>query len=194
MKNICGGLVPFLYNYMVYIPSGTELLNPFEILKRAGISEGMKIADLGCGTIGHFVFPASHLVGDKGAVYAVDILKSALAGIESRIKMEGVANVQTIWSDIEVVGGTKIENDSVDIAFLHNVSAKLDMMKEAARLVKSGGKLLIVDWDKTSTPFGPPTKNRPDPERIKKDAEEIGMKFLEEFKAGPYHFGIVFVK
>jgi ubiquinone/menaquinone biosynthesis C-methylase UbiE len=179
---------------MTYIPSGTELLNPFEILKRAGIGEGMKIADLGCGTMGHFVFAASHLVGDRGAVYAIDILKSALAGIESRIKMEGVSNVQTIWSDIEVLGGTKVGNNEVDIAFLHNVGAKADMIREAARLIKPGGKLLIVDWEKTSAPFGPPTKNRPDPERIKKDAEEIGLKFLEEFKAGPYHFGIIFVK
>lgn len=179
---------------MVYIPSGTELLNPFEILKKVGIGEGMKIADLGCGTQGHFAFPASHLVGDKGTVYAIDILKSALAGVESRAKMEGVSNVQIIWSDIEILGGTKTKDGEIDIAFLHNVGAKIDMMREAARLVKQGGKILIVDWDKTSAPFGPPTKNRPYPERIKKDAEEIGLKFLEEFKAGPYHFGMVFIK
>lgn len=179
---------------MVYIPSGTELLNPFEILKTAGVEEGMKIADMGCGTMGHFVFPASHLVGEKGVVYAVDILKSALGGIESRAKMEGVANTQAIWSDIEVFKGTKIKDGSVDIVFVINVGAKEAMMKESVRLIKKGGKLLIVDWEKSSSPFGPSSKSRPNKEEVKTNASNLGLKLEKEFKAGPYHFGMVFIK
>lgn len=178
----------------MYIPSGTELLNPFQILKTVGIQEGMKFADMGCGTQGHFVFPASHLVGETGVVYAVDILKSALAAVESRTKMAQVNNIETIWSDIEVYRGAKIKDDSLDVVSLINVGSNEAMLKEASRLIKKDGKLLIVDWEKTTAPFGPATKNRPDKERIKNDAKNLKLKFEGEFKAGPYHFGLIFIK
>jgi ubiquinone/menaquinone biosynthesis C-methylase UbiE len=180
--------------YMVYIPSGTELLNPAEILKRVGVAEGMKVADMGCGSSGHFVFPAARIVGGGGKVYAVDLLKSALAGVESRRKMEGVVNVEEVWSDIEVYGGAKIPDKSLDVVLLVNNQPNEAMLKESARLVKDGGRLAIVDWEKVAAPFGPPTKDRLDKEETKKRVEALGLKFSEEFKAGPYHFGLVFVK
>lgn len=178
----------------------------------------MKVVDMGCGSSGHFVFPAAHMVGEKGKVYGVDILKSALAGIESRRKMEGVTNVETVWSDIEVLGGTKIASGSADMVLLVNNEPNEAMIKESARLVRdglpataparhaplavagesrvlqAGGKLVIVDWEKVASPFGPPTKDRLDKEETKKQIETLGLKFKEEFKAGPYHFGLIFVK
>ncbi|NQU83923.1 MAG: class I SAM-dependent methyltransferase [Parcubacteria group bacterium] len=179
---------------MTYKPSGTKLLNPLEILKNVGVQEGMIITDLGCGTMGHFVFPASHLVGEKGIVYAVDILKPALAGVESRAKMEGATNVKTIWSDIEILGGTKIKDGTVNITFVINVGAGSEMLKEAVRLTKKGGKILVIDWGKGASPLGPPPEKRPDTEKIKTDAKGLGLSLEKEFKAGPYHFGMTFIK
>lgn len=179
---------------MIYIPSGTELLNPPEILKRAGIAEGMKVVDMGCGSAGHFVFAAAHMVGEKGRVYGVDILKSALGGVESRGKIEGVTNVDTIWSDIEVYNGTKIASGSIDLVLIINNEPNEAMLKESARLVKEGGKFVLVDWEKTVAPFGPPTKDRLDKETVKKQAAALGFGNVEEFKAGPYHFGLIFTR
>ncbi len=178
----------------MYIPSGTELLNPMEILKRVGVSEEMKVADMGCGTSGHFVFPAARMVGAGGKVYAVDLLKSALNGVESRRKMEAVVNVEGVWSDIEVYGGTKIPDKSLDVVLLVNNQPNEAMLKESARLVKDGGKLAIVDWEKVAAPFGPPTKDRLDKEATKQQVVALGFKSAEEFKAGPYHFGFIFIK
>jgi len=179
---------------MSYIPSGSELLNPTEILQKAGLKEGMSAADMGCGTQGHFVFAAARIVGAKGLVYGVDILKSALAGVESQAKLQGAKNVAAVWSDIEVYGATKIPDASLDLVMLVNNLPKEAMFKEALRLVKSGGKLLVVDWKTSAAPFGPPTKDRIAPEIIKRTAESLGLKLETEFKAGPYHYGLVFIK
>jgi len=178
---------------MPYIPSGGELLNPREILETAGLKEGMVAIDMGCGTQGHFVFAAARIVGDKGKVYGVDILKSALSGVESQAKLQGAKNVKTIWSDIEVYGATKIFGGA-DMVMLINNLPKEAMMREALRLVKPGGKLLAVDWKTSAAPFGPPSKDRIPPEVIKGLAGNLGLKLEKEWNAGKYHFGLVFTK
>jgi ubiquinone/menaquinone biosynthesis C-methylase UbiE len=179
---------------MPYIPSGTELLNPFNVLERVGLREGMNAADLGSGSIGHFVFPAARMVGKNGMVYAVDILKSALSGIESRAKIEGVTNVRTVWSDIEIVGATNIPPGSLDLVMLVNNLPKQTMVSEAARLTKPGGRVLVVDWKPTAAPFGPPSKDRVDKEAIKVMANTDKLQLKEEFEAGQYHYGLIFLK
>ena len=179
---------------MVYIPSGGELLNPIKILTKADLREGMMAADMGCGTQGHFVFPAARLVGPSGVVYGVDILKSALSGVESQAKLQNFQNVFTVWSDIEIYGATKIEAASLDLAMLVNNLPKEAMLKEALRLVKPGGKLLIVDWKPAAAPLGPPSKDRIPPEAMKQAVASLGLKLADEFDAGQYHYGLVFDK
>lgn len=177
---------------MPYIPSGSEVLNPRELVARMGAREGQVVADLGCGTQGHFVFPAAHAVGPKGKVYAVDILKSALGGVESRAKLENVDNVETVWSDLEVYGATKVPE--LDLAMLVNNLPKELMLKEAARVVKRGGKLVVIDWESAAAPLGPPSKDRVNKENIKNLLALWKFRLVEEFKAGKYHFGLIFVK
>lgn len=169
-----------------------------DVFKKMNLEEGMKVGDLGCGNLAYYAFNAAKIVGKKGLVFAVDVLKSVLEVVNRRIKQEGLENIKTIWSNLEVLGGTNIPNESLDAAFIHNVlfqsTEHQKFLQETARLLKKGGKLMIIDWKKIGAPFGPPIKNRPDPEKIKQITEGIGLKFLEEFEAGPYHFGIIFTK
>jgi len=68
------------------------------------------------------------------------------------------------------------------------------VIKEAYRLLKIGGKLIIIDWKRVSTPFGPPMADRTKPEEIKGFAQTAGFKLVDEFEAGRYHYGMMFVK
>ena len=180
---------------MLYIPTGSELLDPRKILDKIDLKEGMIVADLGCGNSGHFVFPSAKMVGDEGKVYAVDILKSALSSIESKAKMQNFYNVDAVWSDIEVEGGTEIPEGGCDAVYLVNVHAKPEMIKEALRLLKNGGKLLLIDWKASATAsFGPALADRISSEEVKKRAEEFNLKLEEEFDAGPHHWGLIFIK
>jgi len=77
---------------------------------------------------------------------------------------------------------------------LVNNLPKMPMIKEAIRLVKPGGKLLVVDWKLTEAPFGPPSKDRREPAAIKTDVAALGLRLVDEFEAGQYHYGLVFVK
>ena len=168
------------------------------ILETAQIEDKMRVADLGCGSSGHFVFPTSKLVGKNGIVYAVDILKPVLESIERRAKQENLSNIQIVWSNLEIFGAADIESSSIDIAMLNNTlyqsQKRVDILREAMRMLKKDSKLLVVDWESVSTPFGPPAEERVNKKNLKIACERLGMTLENEFEAGQYHFGLIFVK
>ncbi|MFC1678377.1 class I SAM-dependent methyltransferase [Patescibacteria group bacterium] len=173
-------------------------LNVDLILEKANISEEMKVADLGCGNLGYFSFPSAIMVGEKGAIYAVDILKNVLETIERRAKQENITNIKTIWADLEVYRATKIEANSIDVAFLINTlyqsHKRVEIIREAIRILKKEGKLIVIEYKSIALPFGPPPEERVRIEALKEGAKRLGLKIDDEFSAGPYHFGLVFVK
>ena len=180
------------------IPGGKELIDIPRLLQETDIREKMVIADLGCGRRGSFSLPAAKMVGPKGLIYAVDILKSSLESLKSLARLFGINNIQTVWGDLEVEGGIKIPPGSVDLAFLNNVLFQTKkhniIFSEAARILKKGGRLLVTEWKKTSIPFGPPPSERVDKEEVKKEAQRAGLSFEKELKAGPYHYSLIFKK
>ncbi|MDD4995262.1 MAG: methyltransferase domain-containing protein [Patescibacteria group bacterium] len=183
---------------MSIIPSTSELINAATLLAQGAIRQGMKVADLGCGSTGHFVFAASELVGKDGIVYAVDIQKGALDGVESRTRLEGAENVKTVWSDIEMFGATRIPAASLDLVLLVNnlflAKNKSELAREIIRLMVPGGRLIVADWKMTQAPFGPSVNDRISPEEAKNVFSKAGMRLEKEFEAGKYHYGLVFVK
>ncbi|MDP3899957.1 MAG: methyltransferase domain-containing protein [bacterium] len=183
---------------MATITGGNTLIDPQIIIKKANLRASMRVADLGCGSSGHFVFAIAPFVGKEGVIYGVDILKSSLAHIRHRAQHENLRQVKTVWSNIEIFKATDIETASLDVALLINVlyqsSKRVDMIREAIRLTKVGGKIVIIDWNNIATPFGPSIQERVNKENLLKVADRLRLNLVEEFKAGQYHFGIIFQK
>lgn len=176
-----------------------ELLNAPEILKEIlKIQNGHTVADLGAGIAAYFTIESAKLVGDQGQIYSVDIVKDVLSAIDSKAKMAGLYNIKTIWSNLEMVGATKIKEDSLDFALLVNTlfqsKKQGEMVAEAYRLLKEGGKLLIIDWSDTAPAFSPDEELQVNKDLISDTAIQLGLELENEFKAGPYHFGMIFIK
>lgn len=180
------------------LTGGTELLNPNALLERVGLRAGMHVADLGCGVTGHYIIPAARIVGSEGKAYAVDIQKSALAATESRAKLDGITNITSVWSDIERLGATRIPPAELDVTMivntLHLTRDRNQTMAEAARLTKSGGTVLVVEWKTDATAIGPLAAQRIGKEVVRAAAKTAGLTEREEFEAGTYHYGFVFTK
>lgn len=178
--------------------AGSALVNPKIIFQKIKLAPGERVADLGCGRTGHFIFQASRVVGEQGIVYAVDIIKNVLENIESRCKGEGYLNIQTIWSDIERLGKTPIPPASVKASFLINVlylvKSKVAALQEATRLVETGGYVIVVDWLKKLGPLGPEPSVQVRPEAAIEDAKEAGLTLIEQFAMGDNHYCLLFKK
>ena len=180
------------------ISGGNALLDPYFIFEQIGLGVGNKIADLGCGAAGHFVVPAAKIVGKEGIVYAVDLLKSVLDAVKSRARLEGVGNIETVWSNLEIYGATDIKEGSLDLVLLANTLFQIpkrgEVFREAVRLVKNGGRIAVVEWGLASAPLGPPLDRRLNKDMVRELARANGLAEVKEFKAGPYHYGLIFSK
>lgn len=176
-----------------------KLLDPLVLLKdMLGLKPGHQLGDFGCGGAGYFSLPAARLVGSQGKVYSIDILKSALDSVVGKARLENIVWLDPVWSDLERPGATKIPEATLDNVLLINVMFQSrdnqSILKEAARLLKTGGRVLVIDWKVEPTPFGPPMKNRLTPEQILELAAKLGFKLDNRFEAGPYHYGLILVK
>ncbi len=162
-------------------------------------SNNQKVADLGCGSFGYFVFPLAKKIGNHGKIYAVDVVKENLESIKKAAKLEGLDQIETVWSDLEVYGGAdKIKDNSLDVVFLISVlyqSKKyIDIIKEASRMLRPGGKMLIVDWKKNNETF---KVQEIDKEILKEKIENIKglpLKIEEDFSAGEHHYALLLSK
>jgi ubiquinone/menaquinone biosynthesis C-methylase UbiE len=180
------------------ITGGNSLLDVNMVLTKIGLTEGMRLADLGCGASGHFVFPSARIVGPRGKVYAVDIMKIVLESINKRKRQENLQNMETVWSNLEVYNATDIESASLDIALLINTlyqsPKRKEIVREAGRLVKKDGRLVVIEWKNVSSPIGPPANDRVNKNNLVQFAKTQRLNLEEEFFAGSYHYGLIFVK
>ena len=168
------------------------------IIRKMKITEGQSVAELGCGNFGFFVWPLARLVGRRGRVYAVDVLKGHLDEIKRVALKDNLPQVKTIWSNLEVFQGTQIESSSLDAALLINIlyqsEKKAEILREAMRLLKRNGQLMIVEWGNSDSPLGPRPEKRVKLESLKSAAAKLGLELQREFIAGPYHYGIILTK
>ena len=171
-----------------------SFLNPEEILNDFELSPNMVAAEFGCGS-GGFAVPLAKKL-DEGLVYAIDIQESPLSALKSRTLVENMTNVRIIRSDLEKPKGSTLFPDSLDLVFIPNVlfqiKDKSAIISEAERVLKSKGKLVVIDWLLKASQG--PEKGRISPEEVKKITEDAGFKLEKEFEAGKYHYGLVFVK
>lgn len=157
----------------------------------------MSVADFGSGS-GHYVMALSAVVGDNGRVYAIDLQQALLQKVKNMVATENRENVDILWGDIERIGGTKLSDGSMDAVVVANtlfqVEDKETTIIEIRRVLKSGGKVLVVDWSDSFGGMGPQPDDIIVESKTKHLFTEKGFKFEMEFDAGDHHYGLIFLK
>lgn len=161
------------------------------------LKEGSIVADFGCGS-GYFPISIAKAVGEGGRVIAIDVLPSALELVEGRARNDNLHSIETRRANLEVPGSSGLENNSVDMVLLANILhqsyKKSDIIQEAVRVLKQGGKLAIIEYHPESRGVGPRQELRLPKNLARRLAESEHLKIIKEFEAGSYHYGLVFAK
>lgn len=171
-----------------------QFLNPHTVVNEFGLKPGIRVADFGSGS-GDFAISIARIVGKDGIVSAIDIRISALEVLNSHIKLEGFRNIKPINGNLEKENGSKLKIVSQDFVLCSNILHQADnpfaVLKEAYRVLKPSGKLIIIDWQRQFV-FGP--RQRISKEEAQKLARDVGFKFERELSLVASHYGFIFLK
>jgi ubiquinone/menaquinone biosynthesis C-methylase UbiE len=174
----------------------SKFLNPAEVVAQSGLMQGEIVADLGCGN-GFYVLPAAQMVGSTGEVIAVDVMEAKLAATISIANQFGYKNVRIMQADL-AKPLLNIPENSVDMVMvgniLHEINFRDQLIKNIYRILKSPGRVLIVEWKKTAAPFGPPLQKRLEQQAVEIMLMQAGLRKVKELEADNYHYAVLFEK
>jgi|TARA_B110000467_G_scaffold23585_1_gene21056 demethylmenaquinone methyltransferase/2-methoxy-6-polyprenyl-1,4-benzoquinol methylase len=122
-------------------------------IEMSGVRSGNKVLDIAGGT-GDLAAKFSRIVGKDGYVVLADINESMLKVGRDRLMDLGVVdNVKFSQSDAQYLPFPDNTFDIITIAFgLRNVTDKELALKSMLRVLKPGGRLLVLEFSKPGNP------------------------------------------
>ncbi len=118
----------------------------------ANVKPGQKVLDIAAGT-GDLAMAFAPKVGADGLVLHTDINEAMLRQGRNRLLDAGVS-VPTLVCDAEQLPFPDAHFDLVTLAFgLRNMTHKEEALREMNRVLKPGGKLLVLEFSKIAKPL-----------------------------------------
>lgn len=118
-------------------------------IEYSSVRKGQKVLDLAGGT-GDLTAKFSQLVGDNGLVVLADINESMLKVGRDKLRDKGLfKNIEYVQANAEELPFTDNYFDCITISFgLRNVTDKDKALRSMWRVLKPGGRLLILEFSK----------------------------------------------
>ena len=166
-------------------PSRDEWQKPHEVVMALDLKSTDAIADIGAGT-GYF---ARRFALHAGKVYAVDIDEKLLA-IAGR---DAPANLTTV---LAAPDDPRLPERSVDIVFfcdvLHHIENRASYYRKLARILKPGGRIVVIDFYEKSLPVGPPPSMKLSSEKVIAELRDAGFALVKRLDTLPYQYYLFF--
>jgi ubiquinone/menaquinone biosynthesis C-methylase UbiE len=172
---------------------GSSFLHPAETLHAVGLHEGDHVADFGAGS-GFFTRAAAREVGVHGVVWAVDVNQDLLPRVKNMCQTEGLDNVEVVHGDVSTPGGSHLPDATFDLVIAANIlfatENKAALLGEIARVLKVGGRALLVDWTDSHGGLGPHPDHVVTMGAVKKLCIDADLDVVGDIPAGAYHWGL----
>ncbi len=173
-------------------PKRDEWQKPDEVIKALDLQEGQFVADIGAGS-GYFTLRLARAVGEKGAVFAVDVDEGMLGYLRQRLSKENLKNVQVMQVPPH---DPLLIDSSTDVVFICNVYHHLEdravYLRKLRKALKPDGRLVLVDfYKKEDIPVGPPLHMRISEETVTKELQDAGLQVTEKLTFLPYQYMLI---
>jgi demethylmenaquinone methyltransferase / 2-methoxy-6-polyprenyl-1,4-benzoquinol methylase len=136
-----------------FMSLGLHRLWKQQTINQARLRPGQTVLDVAAGT-GDLARAYAKIVGSSGAVIVTDINEHMLQIGRERLNDSGiVGNVSYVQADAQCLPFKNNHFDCISIAFgLRNVTDKMAALKSMYRILKPGGKLLILEFSHPTSP------------------------------------------
>lgn len=145
---------------------------PDRVIAALNLKPGQSVADIGAGT-GYFT---ARLAKSPAApkVFAVDIEATMVSYLRTRAQREGLKNVAAVQAGADRTNLPEPVDVALVVDTYHHIPNRVAYFTALKALLKPGGKLAIVDFQKDS-PDGPPVEFRFTPEQITAELTKAGF-------------------
>ena len=186
--------------------SSATFLDSDEILTELNLKGSETFLDAGCGD-GYISKRAIEKYLPEGKVYAVDAYSQSVMGLQEYVDENKIENLIPVEADITDTI-SDIGDGSVDVVFMLNVfhgfrksDEKESVIGELKRIIKSDGRIAIMEFKPIEMAWGPPIDIRISHVEMEKIFNEYGLKkdslnvdIGEENPEGKSHYLITFKK
>lgn len=172
-----------------------KFLDPNDALRQFGIYGAQDVVDLGSGS-GHFSMAAARRL-EGGRLFAVDVEKDMLKRLVDEAHSAGLANIHALQGDLARLSGVPLAGGAVDRAIAANVLFQVHdrdaFVQEVRRILKPGGKVLLVDWKDTHA-YGPAHTHKVTEDVAIALFSRHGFKKERDIEAGDLHYGMILIR
>ena len=182
---------PKAYIAMLEDPARDGHQKPHEVIIALDLKPGEVIADIGSGS-GYFTLRLAAHVGDGGRVYGVDVDPEMVRHLNRRVRDAALRNVHAILADPD----DPLLPEQVDRFLIvdtwHHIGDQTKYLALMHELLKPGGQVIMIDFQKKELPWGPPFAMKIAREDLIQQMEKNGFQLSKEHTFLPYQYFLVF--
>ncbi len=183
---------PDAYIAMLEDPARDEYQQPERVLDALELEPGEAIADIGAGS-GYFAIRLARRVGPSGKVYAVDISPDMVRHLNARVRDLELENLTTVLAEPDDL---LLRPASVDRFFVcdtwHHIEERPEYLAKMRRILKPGGQVVMIDFQKRELPFGPPLGMKISRDDLIAEMKTAGFRLVREFDFLSYQYFLIF--
>jgi len=160
--------------------SSFDLVDARKVFAELDLQPDSVLLDVACG-IGNYAIAAADFLGEAGSIHAFDLWEEGVATLRARALELGLTRLYAGVADVSV--HLPLDDASVDVALLATVLHDLAVegkargaLCEVARVLKPGGRLVIIEFDKIESSPGPPVAIRLSPGEVADLAAPFGFR------------------
>lgn len=171
-------------------PERTGQIPVKRIASELGLRDGMAVADIGCGS-GYFSFAFAEYIKPHGRLTGFDIQQASIDYCNSKKTLKDT-NISFVLNTPDRINA---EDGSFDAAIMivvaHELPEPQKFFHEVARILKPGGKLALIEWQRAQTKNGPDLSERIAPDVIEGLLRKAGFNVVMVEISSDNHYLII---
>ena len=169
-----------------------EWQEPDKVIEKMNLKDGDVIADIGAGS-GYFTRRFAMAVGLTGKAYGVDIEPELVKYMGDDAQK---LNLKNYIPRLATMADSGLDPGSVDVVFIcltyHHIEDRINYMNKLKKILKKGGRVVIVAFYKKKMDFGPPPDNKITEEVTIREMRDAGYRLVRRLDFLRYQYFLEF--
>lgn len=160
--------------------SSFDLIDPELVFAELTLKPDTVLLDLACG-VGNYALAAAAFIGHSGTIHAFDLWEEGIASLRESARSQGLSQVKAEIADVSSC--LPLPEGTIDVVLMATVLHDLveegggeKALREAARVLRPGGRLVVIEFEKIDSHPGPPASVRLSPEEVEALVTPFGFR------------------